>query len=328
MLGLDVSKATLDYSLLDPHSRTLLTQGQVPNTPAGIASLLQRIPAEHPWVLEPTGIYSQAAVMLAQQAGRTVLQAEPRQAQAFLRAINPRAKTDRLDSLGLAHYALAITIRPFPVKSEGVVQLEQHLTARKSLSASRATLEQQRRALPAAAASLAAVIATLDEQLAVLDRQIADDLRRPEFALAKALQTVPGIGAVTAAAATACLTTRPFADPDAFVAYIGLDIRVRESGQRRGVGALSKRGNPELRRLFYLCALTNLRSRDPQNPFKQQYARELAKGLSTTGALNAVARKLARTCWSLAKYGTTYDAGRVNQQPTRAIEPLGLDTEP
>ncbi|MDQ2787181.1 MAG: hypothetical protein M3Y58_19495, partial [Chloroflexota bacterium] len=49
--------------------------------------------------------------------------------------------------------------------------------------------------------------------------------------------------------------------------------------------------------------------------FKQQYEREKAKGLTTTGALCAVARKLARTCWSLAAHGTRYEAKRVHRQP-------------
>ncbi len=327
MLGLDVSKASLEYCLLDAGSRQVLRQGRVPNTPAGIATLLAKIPAHYPWVAEPTGIYSQALVSLAHQAGRTVLQADPRQAHSFLRAIHPRAKTDRLDSHGLAHFALTMHPRPFVIKSEVVVHLEQCLAARKGISASLAQLTQQRRVLPAAATALDAAIMALREQLSVLDAQIAADTRQPELAVARALDAIPGIGPVTAAAVAACLTTRHFAHPDAFVAYIGLDVRVRDSGQRSGVRSLSKRGNPELRRLLYLCAQSTLNVHDPANPFKAQYYRELAKGLPTTAALNVVARKMARTCWSMVTYGTTYDPSRVHQQPTARCTP-GLDTKP
>ncbi len=48
-----------------------------------------------------------------------------------------------------------------------------------------------------------------------------------------------------------------------------------------------------------------------------EYARERAKGLSSTAALCAVARKIARLCWSLHKHGTRYDVSRVGVQPTR-----------
>lgn len=329
MLGLDVSKATLDYCLVDPTTRQVITQGQVPNTLAGIADLLDMIPAAYPWVAEPTGVYSQAVVTAAQQAGRTILQADPRQAYAFLRAMHPRAKTDRLDSLGLAHYALAMSVRPFPVKTEGVVQLDQLLAARKGISTSLAKLTQQQRVLPYAAGPLQAAIAALRAQRDVLDAQIAALTREPELAVARALDAIPGVGAVTAAAVAACLTTHHFVHPDAFVAYIGLDVRVRDSGQRSGVRSLSKRGDAELRRLLYLCAQANLRSKDPDNPFKVQYAREVAKGLPTTAALNAVARKLARTCWSIATHGTSYRPERVHRQPVASINaPSVLDNQP
>ena len=139
------------------------------------------------------------------------------------------------------------------------------------------------------------------------------------------LDAVPGIGPVTAVAVAACLTTKQFDHPDRFVAYIGLDVRVRDSGQRRGQRTLSHQGDAELRRLLYLCALANVRARDPANPFKVQYARERAKGLATTAALCAVARKLARVCWSLAAHGTQYEATRVHHQPTGETIPRNLE---
>ena len=81
---------------------------------------------------------------------------------------------------------------------------------------------------------------------------------------------------------------------------------------------LTKQGDGELRRLLYLAAQANLRSRN--SPFKAQYERERAKGLSSTAALAAlcaVARKLARLAWSLHKHGSTYDPNRVHQQNQR-----------
>src|SRR3989304_5286255 len=85
MLGLDVSKATLSYSLLAPDSQQLLAHGTVLNTPTGIGQLLAQIPPPSWWVLEPTGRYGDAVARAAQAAGRTVLHANPRHAQAFLR---------------------------------------------------------------------------------------------------------------------------------------------------------------------------------------------------------------------------------------------------
>lgn len=327
MLGLDVSKASVTYTLVDPTSHQVLATGSIPNAPDGFARLLA-LPAAYPWVLEPTGVYSQALVAAGHRAGRIVLVAPPREAKHFLQALHPRAKTDRLDSQGLATYALAVPLRPFPVKSETVVQLEQLLAARTGLSRSLAQLKQQRQVLPYAAAVLDAAIGALQEQQGTLDRQLAALAQEPELAVAQRLQTVPGIGPVTAAALAACFASHQFDHPDRFVAYLGLDVRVRDSGTLRGTRHLSKHGDPELRRLLYCGAQATLRTTDPANPFKQRYQQERAKGLASTQALNVVARKLARTAWSLATHGTTYDPQRVHHQPTDPDPGPPLDDHP
>jgi transposase len=126
------------------------------------------------------------------------------------------------------------------------------------------------------------------------------------------LQKVPGIGPVIAATLVSRLSARSFSHSDQFVAYCGLDVRVRQSGKKSGQLGLSKQGEAELRRLLYLAAQASLRAKD--SPFKAQYERERAKGLSSTAALCAVARKIARLSWSLVTHGSSYDPDRVYKQ--------------
>ncbi len=313
MLGIDVSKHTLACSLLDPLSKELQWWGSVPNSADGVRQLLELAPPETPWVLEPTGRYSLLAVHLATQAGRRVLLAGPREAKAFLQSQSPRAKTDRVDSKGLAAFALSQPLRPYPVKSEAIEQLEQLLRARRGVAHALTSLKQQRTDLPLAAASLEGSIGALEEQLKQLDAEIAKFVADPEeFPEVATLDAVPGIGILTAATVGACLKSKQFQHPDQFVAYAGLDLTVRESGQSRGRRTLSHRGDAEIRRLLYLAAQTNLRCKD--SPFRAQYLREREKGLAATQALCAVARKLARVCWSLVEHWTTYQADRVHRQ--------------
>jgi transposase len=328
MLGIDVSKATLATTLLEEPDGRLRWRRVVPNTPGGVQQLLAQTAPSCPWVLEPTGTYSTQVARHAQAAGRTVLVAPPRRAKAFLAAVRPRAKTDRLDSDGLARYARAVPLRPYPLKAEPMEALDQLLAARKGISQSLSRLRQQRTTLPAAQDALDGAIADLTARMRALDHRIATTAPAAAGAVVAALDGVPGIGPVTAAAVASCLASKQFGHPDQFVAYIGLDVRVRDSGTRRGRRALSKQGDAELRRLLYLCAQANLRHRDPDNPFHTQYARERAKGLSSTAALNAVARKLARTCWSLHRYGATYDPTRVTRQPRPTSQEPPLDDHP
>jgi hypothetical protein len=64
-------------------------------------------------------------------------------------------------------------------------------------------------------------------------------------------------------------------------------------------------------------------TRDP--PFAERYAREQAKGLAKTAALNTVARKLAKVAWPIVTHGTSYDPKRVDSQP---IDDTPLDNQP
>lgn len=313
MLGIDVSKDTLACTLFDPATQKPLWNRTVPNTAVGVQRLLRQTPCESPWALEPTGRYSLLAATKANHAGRRVLLAQPKKARHFLRSIQTRAKTDALDSHGIGLFALCRPLPPYPLKSANVEQLDQLLSVRKSLSASLASFGLQARELPHAALALEPVVAALQAQKDEVDKQIAQlTASQPEFAIAHELEKVPGIGKVTAATLASRLSSHPFGHSDAFVAYCGLDVGVRQSGKRSGQTGLTKQGDGELRRLLYLAAQSNLRSKN--SPFKAQYDRERAKGLSTTAALCAVARKLARLAWSLHKHGTTYDPNRVHQQ--------------
>ncbi|WP_043359362.1 IS110 family transposase, partial [Methyloversatilis universalis] len=93
-----------------------------------------------------------------------------------------------------------------------------------------------------------------------------------------------------------------FSGGDAFIAFLGLDVTVRQSGTQRGRGALSKKGDAEMRRLLYNAAMAASRSSTWQ-PF---YQRLLQRGFSRTQALVALARKLARVAFSLMKNASNY----------------------
>jgi transposase len=322
MLGIDVSKQSLTITRVDPSTRQRLLSLQVDNSQKGIHQLLQHVPPDVPWVVEPTGRYSHLVVKQGCQLGRDVRLAPTRQAKAFLRSVSPRAKTDRLDSYHLALFGLSRPLPSYPIKPEMAEQLDQLLAARKQLRAMSASLRQQKEQCAYAAASLEPVIEQAKAQIKVLDTQIAALTQNHEaLAPARSLQKVPGIGPVTAAALASRLAFRTFPGPDQFVAYIGLDVSVRQSGKYQGKRKLTKQGDAELRRLLYCCAQANLRVKT--SPFRAEYERAIAKGLPTTAALNVVARKIAKVCWAIAHYGTEYDPSRVGNKtkPATFTEP-------
>lgn len=311
-LGIDVSKNNLVCALMDP-SRKITWQAEYQNAAEGIDKLLEEIDAEVPWILEPTGRYSLLAARTARQAGRDVRLAAPRKAKSFLRSQNERAKTDKIDSRGLALYGQVCTLPEYPLKEAEEEHMDALLNLRKSISATIAKFQQQQREMPSVKELFESLIAGLQEQLKSVDKEIEQITRTSaNFEAVKRLDAIPGFGAVTAAAMTSRLNSKSFSHPDEWVAYLGLDIRVHDSGKRKGQLGLTKQGDAELRRLLYLAALSNLRCKS--SPFKDQFQRELDKGLSRTAAACAVARKLAKVCWSLHKHGTEYDSDRVSKQ--------------
>lgn len=313
VVGIDVSKAALQACLLPADREQPAWQRCFANTPAGLSQLLAAAPPEAVWVLEPTGRYHLAAVETGLTAGRQVLCAAPRSAMLYLRSRDPRAKTDRVDSLGLAWYGRTQVLATFAPRNPVADELHDLLAVRKGLSLGRARLAQQLSELAYGQAPLQAAIAALGAQLREVDARLAQlaseqeslqDIRR--------LRTIPGVGPVTAGALVARLLVGRFERADSFVAYAGLDIRVRQSGRNPGQAKLSRNGDAELRRLLYLAAMTACRRAD--SPFRRQFERERAKGLSKTAAYNVIARRLAALAWSLHRHRTVYDPARVFRQ--------------
>lgn len=150
-----------------------------------------------------------------QEAGRDVRLAQPKAAQLFLKSVQSRAKTDRLDAAGLALYGLChplkpYPLKPYPLKSEMHDHLDQLLAARKglslSLSLSLSALQARQKELPRAAKTLEPAVVAVREQIEAADKEIAR-LTRSQEALEQApqmkaiqeLQKVPGIGPIVAA---------------------------------------------------------------------------------------------------------------------------------
>jgi transposase len=130
-------------------------------------------------------------------------------------------------------------------------------------------------------------------------------------AIARAMHG-PGFGHVVSAAMVNTLECMPLKNADAIVAFTGLDLRPDDSGQHRGKRCLSKYGPSELRRLLYLTALSAIKTKT-WRPIYEHYR---WKGLSSTAALVILARRIARTAWSMYTYKTEFNPGRIMKSLT------------
>jgi len=112
-IGVDVSKATLDV-----HVRPEGTTLQVPNTAAGVRTLvaLCRRLAPERIVAEATGGLERPLVDALHAAAMPVAVAGPDRVRHFAKALGVRAKTDAVDAAVLALYAERVRpdVRPGP----------------------------------------------------------------------------------------------------------------------------------------------------------------------------------------------------------------------
>ena len=95
-----------------------------------------------------------------------------------------------------------------------------------------------------------------------------------------------------------------FPGPGEYAAFCGLDPSVRDSGDSvRGVSHISKRGSPLLRWALYVSAQTMV---NKHQDFARVYERHVKRRKGHRFSLIAVAHKLARVIWRLAKDGRNY----------------------
>lgn len=99
-----------------------------------------------------------------------------------------------------------------------------------------------------------------------------------------------------------------FPSPSAFEKAMGLNLKERSSGEKKGQLGITKRGSPQVRQLLYMAALRMLQ-RDPIVATWYR-GRRIYKSNHKVGAVVAVMRKLARALWHIAR-GETFDAKKL-----------------
>jgi transposase len=96
------------------------------------------------------------------------------------------------------------------------------------------------------------------------------------------------------------------------VAYVGLDLQVKQSGKGKGQTKLSKHGSGRVRRILYLAALRSMQlEASPCGAYSQ---RLVARGMQKGMAVVAVMRKLLLVAVHLIQTEERYDPGKVAMQ--------------
>lgn len=291
-IGIDVAKAKVDVASSDGQ-----LQMTVPRTAKGLAGLVENLDGfdVHRVVVEATGGYERAVLDVLCAAGLRVVLIQPKRARSLARGLGLRAKTDAIDASVLAWMARHAVDRdplhvPLPASMERLRELvfrRKQLvdfidadTKRRRQARSEAARESLSRTLTFLKAEKKSVEAAINQAIGELD-EIAG--------AAKTLESVKGVGRVTAATLLVTLPELGRIGRKPVAALVGVAPWNRDSGTRSGHRYIHG-GRTAARTALYMAALAAIRHRSP--PMRALYERLRAKGKPAKVAIVACMRKL------------------------------------
>lgn len=283
------------------------------NHRTALLAFLKGLPKGSRIGMESTGIYHELFANLAHQLGLIVFVLNPKDARHYAKGAGMRGKTDRVDAELLArmisheHPKLHAWVPPTPEQQE----IAQLIKRRAKPSSLRQALGMSLKGLVGFSTDLKTLRQRFDQVIARIDQRIKELVEanpdRKEHVTH--LRTITGVGQVVSAAMVNSLERMPLKNADACAAFTGLDPRPDDSGQHQGKRRLSKRGPSELRRLLYLAAWSAIKTKT----WRSIYEHYRGKGLSSTAALVILARRIARTAWSMYTCKTEFDPARLTK---------------
>jgi len=305
-----------------------------PQTPAGYSAMERLLaatgvePDATLLVLEATGSYWTTLAVTLHSAGYRIAVVNPAQVHKYLQSLPRRSKSDPKDAEGLTRFGGERSLPLWSPPPQVYHELHQRLVARDGLVTMRTQVRNQQHALAqwpvvveAAQQHLSEVIAMLEAQLKGLDKEIAEVLADGAWAASAAhLQSIPGIGLVTAAwLLVGTLNFTLCATPEAAAHYVGLAPLEHSSGTSvRKRASIGHGGNGRVRTALYMASLTAARYTEG---IKQQYERLVAAGKPKKVARCAAARKLLHLAFAVVVKGQDYDPSYQNP-PSSAVGTL------
>jgi transposase len=325
-IGLDVHRDFCVVAICEDGK--VRSAGRVPSTPEGLGLLAESLLPTDRVALEVTGSCWEVARILEPFVDRVVVSPDD------TGIASARAKTDKLDSRALAGLLWKGELDAVWIPDERCRMLRRRLARREQLMRARTRSKNeiqavlQRRLQGKAPCSdlfgvkgrqwLAGLelpveeresvdaglrqIAFMDSEIAAVDRSVAQQaLAWPEI---RRLMTVSGVNLICAASFLAAVgEPSRFLTSRKLVAYLGLDPKVRQSGEAPArSGRISKRGSASARWALVEAAWSVVKQPGPLRAFYERTRGRRGHGK----AIVATARKLTVLFWCMLTRGEDY----------------------
>jgi transposase len=315
--------------------------GRVPSTPEAIKALAESLEPSDRVALEVTGSAWEVARILEPHVDRVIVVSPDDTG-----IVQARAKTDRLDARALARLLWKGELESVWMPDDRCRVLRRRLARREQLVRSRTRSKQEVHAVlhrrlqrkPPSTDLFGAKgrqwlaglelpfeeresvdaairhVNFLDYEISEVERLIAEQaVGWPEI---RRLMTVPGVNLICAASFMAAVgDINRFVTSRKLVAYLGLDPKVRQSGEAPArSGRISKRGSASARWALVEAAWTAVRQPGPLHAFYERTRGRRGHGR----AIVASARKLVVLFWCMLTRSEDY----AHQQPSLTAKKL------
>ena len=321
-VGIDVSKETLDFTLLKGVER--LFHMQVSNSAAGIKSFIKQLKSHYEvslkeclFCLEHTGIYNSPLLEYFEKNHCKVWLESAihiKQSSGLM-----RGKNDKIDSYRIALFAYRNreSVKLWQPKREVIKRLKSLSSIRSRLLDAKVQLEAAlkegknftdkaaqklyERCCKYSLAGLKKDITATEEQIS---KVIAEDERLKE--LFTLITSVPGVGLITAT--EVIVSTNEFKDikeAKKYACYSGIAPFAFSSGSSiRGKAKVSKMANKRVKKLLHLAAMAAAKF---DQELKAYFERKVAEGKNKMAVLNAVRNKLIHRIFACIRNNRKYE---------------------
>jgi transposase len=313
-IGIDVSMDTLDVALYDGNS---YKSKQYENNDKGFREIEKEIlnsrKSDKLISMEATGVYHLKAAVYFLERGYTVSVVNPLIIKRYSEMKMLRAKTDSVDARTIATYGFYEKPYYFTRKDnkrERIAQLLKQIDAFHDMQSQNGNRIHAIKKVPGADETVISIYMELADYLKSkkneTEKRIRKILKDDYFDEYKKLIKIPGVGKRVSSIVIGFFGRfENFENAKQVSSFIGLNPSLKQSGvSLKGKGNISKKGNGYIRKIFYMAAIS---ASMHNKSCMDLYARLISRKKSTRVALVAVANKLVRQIFAVAKYDRIYD---------------------
>jgi transposase len=330
-LGIDIAAKNFRVCLMIKHQdlrSKIKGQRKFDNTPSGYKALQEwlskKVNASQKLTItmEATGVYYERLAYYLHDLGYQVHVLLPNRIKGYMKFLNLKSKTDKLEAKALAELGLDKRLPEWKPASPQMYTLKRLSRERNTLKEEKTAISNRLHAEQSCQKPDRMVIKRQKQRIALIDKQIKQVEEQMQKLAAKdeKLQQrienickIKGVAFVTVLAIIA--ETNGFElvkHKSQLVSYAGYDVVERESGSSiKGKTKISKQGNRHIRHALHFPAISVVKYHDE---FKALYERVFDRTKIKMKGYVAVQRKLLVLIYTLYKNNTPYDPNYYKQQ--------------